>query len=132
MRNEVSMRIRINLMLCALITIIVAQLTCDSTVAAELTGDRVPTDKGDLIIHPVNHATFIMNWSGQTIYVDPVGGSNLFTQFPRPDLVLITDIHGDHLDPNTDSAIASDKTIIVAPQAVVSKLPQKLKGQTTT
>jgi len=125
------MRIRINPMLCALIAIIMAQLTCNSIVAAEVTGDRIPTDNGDLIIHPVNHATFIMSRNGKTIYADPVGGGNLFEQFPRPDLILITDIHGDHLDPKTDSAIASDKTVIVAPPAVASKLPENLKGQTT-
>ncbi len=36
----------------------------------ELSGDRVPTDKGVLVILPVNHATFLMQWKGKTIYVD--------------------------------------------------------------
>ena len=60
----------------------------------EITGDRVPTDKGELVIHPITHATFLMSWNGKVICVDPVGGAKAFQQFPRPDMVLITDIHG--------------------------------------
>jgi L-ascorbate metabolism protein UlaG (beta-lactamase superfamily) len=90
------------------------------------TEDRIPTDKGDLVIHPVTHATFVMQWDGKTIYVDPVGGSEVFETFPRPDVVLITDIHGDHFQLKTIEGVAKASTKIVAPAEVAKELPQSL------
>ena len=94
-------------------------------------GDRIPTANGDLVIRPIDHATFVMGWNGKTIYVDPVGGGKRFESFSRPDLILITDIHGDHLNTETLSAVAGDKTLVVAPSAVAEKLPENLRKQTT-
>src|SRR6266508_2224752 len=69
-----------------------------STAADPPAGDdRIPTANGDLIIRPIDHATLVMSWKGKTIYIDPVGGGKRFESFARPDLILITDIHGDHL-----------------------------------
>ena len=42
-----------------------------SSYAQNLTGDKITTDQGDLIIHPVLHGTFVMQWNGLTIYNDP-------------------------------------------------------------
>lgn len=100
--------------------------------AAQITGDIVATTRGNLVIHPIDHATFVMAWSGQTIYVDPVGGVDLFAGLPTPDLILVTDIHGDHFNAETLSAIATPQTVIVAPAAVVEQLPASLMRQTTT
>jgi L-ascorbate metabolism protein UlaG (beta-lactamase superfamily) len=93
--------------------------------------DRIATAKGDLTIHPIRHATFVMGFDGKTIYVDPVGGTEPFTDHARPDLILITDIHGDHLDADTVAAVTTDKTRIVAPAAVADKLPAELQARTT-
>lgn len=96
-----------------------------------LDGDHVPTSAGDLVIHPINHATFALAWNGKSIYVDPVGGAKRFQDLPSPDLILLTDIHGDHLDPATLSALVKPSTTVVAPRAVQTKLPQALQQQTT-
>jgi L-ascorbate metabolism protein UlaG (beta-lactamase superfamily) len=73
--------------------------------AQALNGDHVKTNQGgDLVIHPINHATFAMAWNTSTIYVDPVGGASAFSALPAPNLVLITDIHGDHLSADTLNA----------------------------
>ena len=98
--------------------------------AAQITGDAVETLRGDLIIHPLDHATFVMGWNGKAIYVDPVGGAERFAGLPTPDLILVTDMHGDHLDAETLSAIATPQTRIVAPAAVTEQLPASLMGQT--
>ncbi len=37
----------------------------------DISGDRYNTFKGDLIIHPVQHATLVIQWDGKLIYVDP-------------------------------------------------------------
>ena len=96
------------------------------TAETKLDGDRISTRDGDLIIHPINHATFVMAWKDKTIYVDPVGGGKRFDGLPKPDLILVTDIHGDHLDAGTLEAIGGSATI-VAPAAVAEKLPEKLQ-----
>ncbi len=96
-----------------------------------LTGDHFTTQEGDLIIHPVNHASLIMSWQGQTIYVDPVGGAQRYDGLPRPDLILLTDIHGDHLHAATLTGVAGPKTALVAPQAVVDLLPGNLRERAT-
>jgi L-ascorbate metabolism protein UlaG (beta-lactamase superfamily) len=92
-----------------------------------LTGDRVPTQNGDLVIHPINHATFAMGWNQEIIYVDPVGGAKRFQGLPRPTLILITDIHPDHLDIPTLSALTTSKTPLVLSPAVAEKLPEALR-----
>ncbi len=43
--------------------------------------------------HPIKHATMVIQSKTVTIYVDPVGDPELFSQYPKPDLILITDIH---------------------------------------
>jgi len=88
---------------------------------AEGDSTKIATAKGDLEIHPINHATFVMKWDGKTVFVDPVGGGDKFKACGKPDLILITDIHGDHLNPDTVKAVAGDAKII-APAACVEKL----------
>src|SRR5262245_44831288 len=85
--------------------------------ADKIEGDRVATSACDLIIHPINHATFVMGWKEKVIYVDPVGTGKGFEGLPKPDLILVSDIHGDHLSPETLEAVADPKTAIVAPTA---------------
>ena len=85
--------------------------------------DRIQTEKGVVEIYPVNHATFVMRWNGQTIFIDPVGPAERFRSFDRPDLILITDIHGDHHQQGTVSMVRQESTITLAPQAVIDKVP---------
>lgn len=97
----------------------------------EISGDRIETNKGELVIHPIDHATFAMAWQGKTIYVDPKGGAKPFASLPRPDLILITDIHGDHLSADTVAAVRTDATVIVAPAAVAERLHKEERAATT-
>jgi L-ascorbate metabolism protein UlaG (beta-lactamase superfamily) len=73
---------------------------------------------------PVKHGTMVIETSEVTIYVDPVGDIKAFETFPSPDIILITDIHGDHLDPDAVNALKQDKTVIIAPGAVVDRLDE--------
>jgi L-ascorbate metabolism protein UlaG (beta-lactamase superfamily) len=98
---------------------------------APLAGDRIPTQDGDLIVHPVNHATVVLQWKDKTIYTDPVGGSRPFAGLPRPDLILLTDIHRDHLDAGTLTAVMVKQTEMVAPAAVLNQLPVALRQRAT-
>lgn len=94
-----------------------------------LDGGESEAENG-FIITPVDHASMVLNWDGTIIYVDPVGGKELFSKYSEPDMVLVTDIHGDHLDIPTLEAIAAEKTIIFAPKAVFEKMPENLQNNT--
>ena len=91
--------------------------------------NKIATSAGDAVVHPVSHATFVLEWNGKTIYVDPVGGGGKFGKFPKPDLILVTDIHGDHLNAGTLEAVSTANTTIIAPAAVASKIPGSVKGR---
>ena len=50
----------------------------------KLTGEAFPTDKGDLVIHPILHSTLAMEWDEKVIYVDPYGGVENIGDCPNP------------------------------------------------
>jgi L-ascorbate metabolism protein UlaG (beta-lactamase superfamily) len=93
--------------------------------------DAIKTSKGDLKVQPLNHATLALTWGGKTIYADPYGGAKTFNGIAAPDLIVITDIHGDHFDASTLDALDLRKAIIVAPKAVADLMSDKLKAKTT-
>jgi L-ascorbate metabolism protein UlaG (beta-lactamase superfamily) len=83
--------------------------------------DMLAATGGDIKIAPLNHATLELTWNGHVILVDPTGQAN-YTGLTAPDIILITDIHGDHLDPATIAKVRKASTKIVAPSAAASKL----------
>lgn len=102
--------------------------------ALQLSAQRVPADKivtndGDLMIQPILHGTLVLTWNGTTIYVDPYGGAEKFAGLTEPDLILITDVHGDHHDQKTLDALNTSNSIFIVPQAVMDKLPAAMQAQ---
>ena len=93
--------------------------------------DKIKTAKGDLEVHPVRHGTGVFKWNGKTVFVDPVGGAAPFKAYGVPDLVLVTDIHGDHFNKDTLEAIVKDKTVVITPEAVAALAPEGLKKRIT-
>lgn len=98
-------------------------------VAQRPAPDNIETSKGTLTIQPLNHATMALTWQGKTIYTDPNGGAKTFEGVTAPDLILITDIHGDHFNPETLAAINTTNAKLIVPQAVADKLPENLKDK---
>lgn len=82
-----------------------------------------------LKIIPIEHATVVLEWNDITIYIDPVGGAEAFEGQKAPDLILITDIHGDHLNVETLQALDTQKSKIIVPQAVADKIPEEFTPQ---
>ena len=97
--------------------------------AIVLTGDHLLTDDGDVVIHPINHATFVMKWKDKMIYVDPVGGSSRFAGLPRANLILVTHEHSDHYDNTTLASVKTTNTTILTTKTVFSSLTASLKTQ---
>ncbi|HMI61041.1 MAG TPA: MBL fold metallo-hydrolase [Puia sp.] len=93
------------------------------------TADIISTGTGPLTIQPLVHASLVLSTSGLTIYADPTGGAANYAGIKSPDLILITDIHGDHFDVKTISAVRTASTTLVVPKAVADLLPDSLKGK---
>ncbi len=84
--------------------------------------EEITTTAGTLTVTPVLHSTMVMAFNGKTIFVDPYGGVLKFAGFGNPDLILITDIHGDHLNKDTLNALKTDNTTFIVPRAVQKKM----------
>jgi L-ascorbate metabolism protein UlaG (beta-lactamase superfamily) len=89
--------------------------SCGLALAAQ--PDVVPTAKGPLKITPIKHASLMLEFDDTVIHIDPWSQGD-YTGLPKADLILITDIHGDHMDPAKVKEIKKDNTVIVAPAAV--------------
>src|ERR1700688_3827494 len=77
-----------------------------------------PTSAGPVKITPLYHASTLIEAGGKTIYVDPAKPAKL-TGLPKADLILITHIHPDHMDPASIKEVSKADTEILAPAAVV-------------
>ena len=67
------------------------------------------------------HATLALTWGQKTLYVDPVEGGH-YDELPKPDLILITDIHRDHMSPPTVARLRAAGTLVVVPPAVAPSI----------
>jgi L-ascorbate metabolism protein UlaG (beta-lactamase superfamily) len=87
--------------------------------------DVEKTAAGDLKITPINHASLLLQLGGKAIFVDPVGQGD-YASLPKADLILITDIHGDHLNAKAVAGLEKEGsgTQIIAPEAVQKTLPE--------
>jgi L-ascorbate metabolism protein UlaG (beta-lactamase superfamily) len=112
-----------------LITFILAFVISEAN-AQLITPDTIATAEGNVIVQPIFHAALVLVWNGKSIYVDPYNGADAYKTLNKPDLVLITDIHGDHLDMKTLQALDLRGATLVVPQAVADKLPAEWKGKT--
>jgi len=71
---------------------------------------------------PIEHATMVIQTKDSTIYVDPVGDMKLFQKFPPPDIILLTDIHRDHLNIEIVNSLKKNLTSIIGPPEAVASL----------
>jgi L-ascorbate metabolism protein UlaG (beta-lactamase superfamily) len=92
------------------------------------------TSAGPVKITPLNHASTLIEAGGKTIYLDPAKSAK-FEGHPKADLILITDIHPDHMDPASIAAVSQAGTEILAAPAVtatVKKANPIANGETKT
>ena len=66
------------------------------------------------VFHPIRHASLIIESPSLILYVDPVGEPEVYSQYPEPDIILITHAHGDHLDAQVIQAVSKSDTRIIA------------------
>lgn len=84
------------------------------------------TQESVVQVIPIEHAAGILRWAGTTIYFDPTGEADAFEGQFTADIVLVTDIHGDHLSTTTLTSVVGTSTSLIVPQAVKDMLPAAL------
>ena len=113
---------------------LLALLGCKETKKETTQSDQAATvedmeskQESNFKINPISHATMVLEWDGKTIFVDPVGGAEEFRGYDKPDMILVTDIHGDHLNVKTLAGLDRSQAKMIVPQAVADKMPDSLK-----
>ena len=93
-------------------------------LGATISADTFPATGGNIVVTPMTHAHVQIEYGGKVIQVDPTNQSNLASAKPA-DLILVTDIHGDHMDPAAIDKVKKASTVFVAPPALMGKFPGK-------
>ncbi|HVS03842.1 MAG TPA: MBL fold metallo-hydrolase [Thermoanaerobaculia bacterium] len=108
---------------CALACVLAAPLAADPAVLV--------SERGDVTVHPIEHATLLLTAGELAIAVDPTGGAARFASHPDVDLALVTHVHGDHFDAETLRVLSGRGARIVAPAAVAEAMDEALRAVTT-
>src|SRR4051812_7018686 len=86
----------------------------------------VPATGGNITITPIQHASVQIEYGGKVIQVDPAQGD--FSKAKPGDVVLITDIHGDHLNTDLIAKVRKPGAPVVMPAAVQQQVGAKVPG----
>jgi hypothetical protein len=76
-----------------------------------------PTQTLTVRITPIYHATARITAGRDVMYIDPAKPAKIDGMGPG-DLILITDIHGDHMDADDVAKLSKSGTTVIAPAAV--------------
>ena len=100
-----------------------------------IAADTIPATGGNIELTPMTHAHVQIEYGGKVIHIDPTGQSALASAKPA-DIILVTDVHGDHMDAAAIDKLKKASTIYVAPNALAGKFPGKTEilknGETRT
>ena len=91
-------------------------------LGATMAADTIPATGGNIELTPMAHAHVQVEYGGKVIHIDPSNMANYGAAKPA-DIVLITDIHGDHMDPPSIDRLRKATTQYVAPAALADKFP---------
>lgn len=97
-----------------------------------VTNTSLKNIENELKVIPITHGTLVLESKSEVIYVDPTGGSEAFEGQKPPSLVLITDIHGDHLSMSTLEALNLTNVTVIGPKAVTDKIPSTVSKNIVT
>ena len=95
---------------------------------------EINTGAGVVEITPIRHASLMIEAGGKVIDVDPWSQGS-YDGLPPADLILITDIHGDHSDQPAIAKVKKSGTQFIAPAAVAKTVTEAKvigNGESTT
>jgi L-ascorbate metabolism protein UlaG (beta-lactamase superfamily) len=98
---------------------VVVSLVLGALLAAET--DSIPAEGGEIRITPILHGSVQLEFGDIAIYVDPWSRGD-YSDAPKADLVLVTDVHGDHLDAEAIGSLSQEGTELIVSAAVAEEL----------
>ena len=112
----------------------VAVLALIAGLGATIAADSIPATGGNIELTAIGHAHVQIEHAGKVIQIDPTPMGDLSKAKPA-DLILITDIHGDHLSAPSVEKLKKAGTVVVGPKSVADMLPGTMviaNGETRT
>lgn len=95
--------------------------TTQPSPTATSTPESTTLTDGDITITPIMHASLQIEYGGKVIHVDPTSPGD-YSKAKQADLILVTDIHPDHLDPAAITRIRKAEAPVVVPAVAVPKV----------
>jgi L-ascorbate metabolism protein UlaG (beta-lactamase superfamily) len=95
-----------------------------SALAQPPSSTTIAATGGEIVVTAIQHASVQIEQGGKVIQVDPAQGD--FSHAKPADLVLVTDIHGDHLNPDTIAKVRKSGAPVVMPAAVQQQAGAKI------
>lgn len=91
--------------------------------------DMIKTDQGQVEVHSIEHASFVLTYQNDindsdhplTIIVDPVDHIDTLITYRPVDIILVTDIHRDHFDPEALQSLMEADTTLIVPKSVANE-----------
>jgi len=80
----------------------------------------------------INPASVVLDLDQALILIDPVGNQEQYRRFGRPDIVVLTRAHPDHLSIETMIGLLRRDTVVLAPQSVIDQLPLMISNNVIT
>lgn len=80
----------------------------------------------------INGASVVVQLDQALVFIDPVGSQEQYRRFGRPDIVVLTRAHPDHLSIDTMIGMLRRDTVVLAPQAVIDLLPLMIANNVIT
>ena len=89
------------------------------------TADTLAAEGGEIEITPILHGSLQLGFGGKVIYVDPWSRGD-YSSAPKADLILVTDVHGDHLDVDMIGQLRQEGTVLVVPAAAADEVEDEI------
>jgi L-ascorbate metabolism protein UlaG (beta-lactamase superfamily) len=103
--------------LAAIAVVTLACVVFSSAVTAQQPPSQmtIAADGGTIVVTPLTHASVQIEFAGKVIQIDPAMGDMLKAK--PADLILVTDVHPDHLNPGRIRRLRKTGTPVVMPEA---------------
>lgn len=80
----------------------------------------------------INGASVVVQLDQSLVFIDPVGSQEQYKRFGRPDIVVLTRAHPDHLSVETMIGMLRRDTVVLAPQSIINLLPLMIANNVIT
>ncbi len=109
-----------------ILTIIILAMTVPASSQDSPAYDKISTSAGTVEMHFIGHGSLMFKVNGYVIDIDPVRTSGNYDFLPKPDLILVTHEHYDHLDVKLIDDIKKDETLLFSNENSTAQVPWAL------